>query len=956
MARMQSPPRPVARVTALAALPATIVALLRRLRTDWPVIGAVAGVTLVTSALFAAIPPAFNRMSDDGLRSAIASAKSFNKNVQMTRAGAIRAGDAGVQQAVDAASASFQGELPPALRATINRREFVADTVRMRVQEMPGQPVFSIPRFITMRYQSGVDQQVRLVDGRLPARTSDTLPAPESAQQPAVPIIEVALSPETARQIGVAVGDELLLLPDSEDALVKSTPSSLLRYLAIRVTGLVELQNLDGDYWFGDPRLDRAVEYDDGTVVRLYAYALYSPDAYNDVIDASAPLPLNYTFRYFIDPRRVDAGNLDTIATDVRKLDALYPSLAFTRPGDVSVRTGLSAIFRRFGAQRDLSESILALASIGLLAVALTVIGLVAGLSAERRRDSIALVRSRGASTAQVLLGQAAESLTLALPAALGGWLAAVTLVGGRGSRWALPLALGIALATTALAVVAMLPLARRNPRQRDRPDASARAASLSPRRVAAEACVALLAVAGIYLLRRRGLSASSSVGQGGGFDPYLAAVPVLVGLAVGIVVLRIFPLPVRILAWLAALRRDLVPSLGFRRVARQPSVTALPLLVLLLAVAVAVFSSAMLRSIERGQVRTSWETVGAAYRVDAFPGTTLYSAIDLRGVAGVEAIAEALEASNMVIVSRTPTLGRFNLLAIDAPSYAAVTSGTPVDAKFPDALLRAPAGVDLGSPNNPIPVIVSRRWVADPAVGPGATFAFKVQDRELTFIVSQVRDVWLTLPRDQAFVVAPLASIRAAMGRRTVRANTLYLRAPASSRGELASTLAAQSGSTTLVSRAAEYNAIHDAPLISGVASGFRVAMGMSAAYSMLTVVVALALTASARARDLAFLRTLGLSERQSIGLAAFELTPPVVVALVSGIGLGVLIARLIEPGINLTAFTGPGVPTPIVIDWLAIGLLSLGLIVLVALAVWSVGAVARRANLGSALRLGDE
>jgi putative ABC transport system permease protein len=422
------------------------------------------------------------------------------------------------------------------------------------------------------------------------------------------------------------------------------------------------------------------------------------------------------------------------------------------------------------------------------------------------------------------------------------------------------------------------------------------------------------------------------------------------------LLVLRIFPLPVRLFAWLASLRRDLVPSLALRRVARQPAVTALPLLVLLLAVAVAVFSSVMLHSIESGQVRTAWQTVGADYRVDPVAGGSLYTGVDLTGKAGIEAVAQAFNAPDQVLSSKVPTFGQLNFLAIDAPNYEQVTHGTPVDPHFSGALLREPEGQDIGTPSNPLPAIVSSNWVQNAAPRPGDTFAIKLQGREVSFVVSQVRDDFITLPKQEPFVVATLPSLQAVFADRPLRATNLFLRAPASSGAAIDAILSQQSSATRLVSRADEYAKVHDAPLISGTARGFQIGVLLAAAYSTLAIVIALALTARTRARDLAFLRTLGLSEPQAIGLVAVELGPPIAVALAVGVAMGVGIARLIEPGIDLTAFTGPDVPVPLLVDWSTVLVLAIGLIVIVSAAVWLVGAAARRANLGAALRLGDE
>ena len=939
----------------LTSLPATVVALLLRLRSDLPVVGTVAGVTLVTAFIFAAIPLSFNRMSDNGLRQAVSSAPSYLKNIQATHADQLRATD-DVDTALDVEAAKFEHNLAPSIQGAIDHREVVVDSPRFTVRDLPDQPAFPFPRFITLRYQSNLAPHTTLISGRLPAPTTDTMPVNASNGQTQAPVIEIALSPETARQLGVQLGQTLLLLPDSDDPLARATAQSQLGFVAVHIVGLVDVIDVKNDYWFGDVRIDQASVFDDGNQVRIYAYASFARDAYPTVLPSVSPLALSYSWRYFVDQAHFSAGNVGNLARDMRKLDAQYPGTSFGRPTDYAVRTGLSAIFKTFQRQRALTESILSLASIGLLAVAVTVLGLVAGLSAERRRDTVALVRSRGASSFQVLSAQAAESLALTVPVAVVGYLLAVALIAKRGSGLSPLLALGIALSVTLLSVAAAMPLARRGLQQLERGDTGAKASRLSPRRVAFEAFVVVLAVAGVYLLRRRGLSANSSAIEVGGFDAYLAAVPVLVGLATGLVVLRLFPLPVRLLAWLASLRRDLLPSLGLRRVSRQPAVTALPLLVLLLAVAVAVFSSVMLHSIQAGQVRSAWETVGADYRVDPVAGGSLYSALNPATVPGVEAVAPAYDVPDQVLASKVPTFGQVNFFAIDAPNYQRVAGGTPVDPHFPTALLREPEGQGLGTPSNPIPAIVSRRWVQDGTPHPGDTFAIKIQGREVSFVVSQVRDNFTTLPKDEPFIVTTLPSLQAVFADRPLRATNLFLRAPANAFADIEAALTQQSSATSLVSRDREYAKVHDAPLISGTALGFQIGVLLAAGYSTLAIVIALALTARARARDLAFLRTLGLSEAQSIGLVAVELGPPIAVALVVGVAMGVGIARLIKPGLDLTAFTGQGVAVPLRIDWATVIVLAIGLIVIVSAAVWAVGAAARRANLGAALRLGDE
>jgi putative ABC transport system permease protein len=61
------------------------------------------------------------------------------------------------------------------------------------------------------------------------------------------------------------------------------------------------------------------------------------------------------------------------------------------------------------------------------------------------------------------------------------------------------------------------------------------------------------LAIAGAVLLRERGVRGASSAGGLTEADPLLAAVPALVGVAAALVVVRVLPYPMRLLAALAA-------------------------------------------------------------------------------------------------------------------------------------------------------------------------------------------------------------------------------------------------------------------------------------------------------------------------------------------------------------------------------------------------------------------
>ncbi|MYZ41268.1 ABC transporter permease, partial [Streptomyces sp. SID4917] len=96
-------------------------------------------------------------------------------------------------------------------------------------------------------------------------------------------------------------------------------------------------------------------------------------------------------------------------------------------------------------------------------------------------------------------------------------------------------------------------------------------AARPSRRRTVAELTLLLLAVASVAALRRRGTS-NSSAGAG---DLLVSAAPVLVALIAALVLVRLYPLPLRHAARPAARLRGAVGFLALARAGRSSSATA---------------------------------------------------------------------------------------------------------------------------------------------------------------------------------------------------------------------------------------------------------------------------------------------------------------------------------------------------------------------------------------------
>jgi putative ABC transport system permease protein len=581
-------------VNPVRSLTAAVLLGVWRLRSDLAFGAAVFGVVGLTAFVFAAAPRALNARADEGLRFSVAQANPYERNVEVDQVGRIApAAGSDPLASVRAAGERYEGRFAPSVREVVAGRRDAVQTVRFLVVNAPGVPgPAGTTRYMTMRFLSDATHHVRLTAGRFPRAGASDAAIPFRGEQHTGPAVEVALSAPAAQLMSLGVGDLVFLAPDTQDTLVRDVPLSEHRFLAARVTGIFDARSGDAE-WLYESRLGRPEIRDTEFARLVFSYAFFAGDAYADVSAAMRPFPLRYEWRYDIDASHFDAAGFDRFAADVRRLDAEFGETTYGQTVGVGVRTGLSAVLESFRRDRDAAGAAVAVAATGLFAVALAVVGLLALLAVHRTADAVALVRSRGGSTVQVLGAEWVQGLAIAAPAGAIGYGAAL-LTGGRPSALSVWLVVGIVLGAACVLALAALGPARRPPALRVREEAAP--VAVSPRRAALEGLIVVLALVGVYLLRRRGLA------NEGGFDVYLAAVPLLLGLAAGILAVRLYPFPARALAVGAGRRADLVPALAFRRASRQATVTAAPVLVVLLAVSVAVFADAMAASLARAQ------------------------------------------------------------------------------------------------------------------------------------------------------------------------------------------------------------------------------------------------------------------------------------------------------------------------------------------------------------------
>jgi putative ABC transport system permease protein len=921
-----------------------VAALLRRLRVERGVAVLLFVLVAVTSLAVAAGPRLFNRVADDGLRYEAGRGTAIQRNFQFTVAGSIPSSDDDPFARVGARGDAILGRLPVLVQDLISEDRFVVDAVRFGIVDPP-----RFTTFVTLRQQDGLETQTDLAEGRWPVRVD-----PETiADEDAPPRFEIAISDATAEATQLAVGNRVAANVDPNDPLLRNLFPRPSTAVEIDVVGRFSVRDPVASYWYDDRGLDEAAIGGTDDAPIAFATAVFAPDAYVDVLGLG--LPLRYRWRLFVDVDRLDAGRLEVLAADLRRIEAANNTTGALRPGLTQFHSGLPDIIDRYRDQRSTSEAALSVAALGPMTVAAGAVGLIGVLIVQRRRPALALARGRGASAGQLLATQLWEGLLVTVPAAVVGLLVATALIPSRSSELSSTGAILVALGATALLLGATWPLARRARRdlERDAPPVF----RLAPRRLVFEALIIGLSLTAAWLLRERGVAGDGQGEAGRGFDPFLAASPLLIGVSVGLLTIRLYPIPVQALGWLGARRRDLVPVLGLRNLGRHPTAGYLPVLILMLTVAIGTFSSVLAVSIERSQSEVSWRDVGADYRIETTARGGLDPRVDPRGVPAVEVVAAGLVESDALISAvpgrRFPVL----LQAVEASAYNEVLSGSPIETNVAAFIDAPPTTSEAGTAEAPIPVVLSTRLPpGSPQIPLGTAIEITVRGRPMTFVVSGIRDTFPGIGRLEPFAIAPYESIAAGWTGPEFRPNVYLVHAPEAADESIRAVAASASGSQQLVSRYDRYAQMHDAPLVAAVTNGFVLALAVALAYAALAIVSVVVLHAQRRSREVAFLRTLGMTDRQLAGLTVVEQGLPVILALAVGVGLGLALAWLLEPGIDLDAFSAPGAVVSLQVDWLSVAVVAVSIVGVVVLAVAFSSWFARRLDLGYALRMGEE
>jgi len=860
----------------------------------------VAALVLITVLIAASVPRLLGRASDTALHEEIAAAAAPSRNLELVQYGRIKVGDSDPLGAVEAAGTALEARYPEPIPSLVASQGLVVDTPLFHPSSGTG-----LDAVVDLRIQQDVTGHIRLVAGRLPTGATRTIddPTPGASKDSKLTVLEVATSSETAAKLGVSVGGQLVMGGEKSDPLAANRGVRL----AVDLVGTYDVIDPDEPFWINDQSVDRTYTYALQEFVEYVgATFLLDPAAYPALLGAteSSGLPLGYHWRSYVSPAAIQSTQIDALSDALRRAETIYPPSTpvlsanggFSGPqhmSPASLQTDLLQLLALHSARWQSGATILTILWTGAGLVVLASLALVAEVIARRRRIALAIVTRRGASAGQLGAAVLGEALVLVLPAAIAGTILAIVLEPGSDLAPTLVVA-----GVVALGAIVLIALATRRNRGDGSADRARRTSRAGSGRLVAEALIVTLAIVGAVLLRGRSSASTGTPVTAGhlaapaGADPFLAAAPALVGLAAGVIAVRLLPFVLGGLARLLARRRGVVGVLGLRRAAREGSVAAV-LVVALTATTVGAFASGLLDQIDAGATSAAWQAIGADVQVTS--SSANLATLAARRLPGVE--AEAVVGSLTVALSNGASR---TLVAVDPAAVNAVAAGTPADPAFPAAML-APA-------SGPIPAIVSSA-----TVGPGGTTAITVGQLFSVRIGSQpvqlqavaVRDGYPSLPAGTPFVVVSSRQLGAISADDVPPPTAVLLRGPTLTVAGLQASVADLLG-TTVTSEAATEAGLHGAPAVTAVTIGILTGAIAVFAYGLLTIVLAIALDTASRRRETARLQILGLSTRQALSLVLVEFAPAVVVGVLAGLGLGVALIEFVGPGLGLPTVLG--------------------------------------------------
>ncbi|MBN1812274.1 MAG: FtsX-like permease family protein [Anaerolineae bacterium] len=809
-------------------------------------------------------------------------------------------------------------------------RYFSTDSLRLFPQ---GDGVYNDPDralgFVDFSWASDFQDHITVVEGNFPA-------VADSAYDSAV---EVLVSEELSLEWGLQVGEEytaFVRLETEDDREINVT-------IPVRIAGIWRATDPTEEYWF----------YSTSSL----AEELFVPEeTFLRRIDPEMEQGVDLGLWYLLaDGSEVYADDVNNLLSRIiatrQRTSAILPGAGL----DVSPEDDLQA-YRR---STTVLTFLLYAFSVPIVGLLLVFIGLVVGLSVGQKRNEIAVLRSRGATSLQIigisiLEGVLMGIVSVAIGLVVGRWLA--LLIGRSRSflDFSLPgqLRAGVTLATVRFGVAAIVLalFAQLGPtlsaaRHTVVTYKQERARTLRKpwwQRAWLDVLLLIPTVYGFYVLDQQQGVVTAVAGERAAADPFqnplLLLVPALGIFALALFILRILPTVMTAVAWVASRLTNTVGLLlAARHLSRTPGFYVAPLILLILTLSLSAFTASLAQTLDTQLYAQTYYQVGSSLRL-AEQGDCLHYTASIPPECDLTVppphwsflpVAEHLNVEGVTAASR---VGDFNavtnlsggiqigtFLGIDRESFVQV-------AFWRDDF----ASQSLGELMNQLAltqngVLIPSEFAAQHALNVGDFFRLEVRGIkgvEMDVQVVGKFDMFPTwYPDDGPLFVGNLDYFFEQAGER-LNYDVWLATEPDADYEQIE--LAVRDLGVNVISREAPLPEIYEEqrrPERQGLFGVLSVGFLASAVLTVLGFLLYAFFSFRRRFIELGVLRAIGLSAAQMTVFLAWELAFLLLVGAVAGTGLGAWVSHLFIPYLQ----SGTGVeaqfpPFVVAIDWIAI------------------------------------
>ncbi len=563
----------------------------------------ITGVVL-SAGLMASVFLYSDAIRDLGLKHALEGQPALALDIHVRSSGKVTPGDYDSRKtSMDGLLAAYAGDIT---RETVhfgNSASFYLTP--------PGAPVPTAddrPR-AHFQFVDELAKHTRVVEGR--AAVMPTPAQPGESQH-----IEAVIGKASADALGITPGQTFELHATWRDDVGT---------VIVTVVGFLEPIDANEEYWAGEPDRFRV----DTPRWPTYPFFLDEAALTHGLAPYLPSMDLSLNALAMVDRGHIDSTNADAVEGRLRALNSeVTAKIQYSR-----METTIPDTISNYREKLFFTRLPLFVVMIQVVGIVLFYLVMVSTMVIERQTGEIALLKSRGASTGQVLTVFALEALGMCLFAVVAGPLIAVgaiALLGltppffdlSSGELLRVPLsggAVGLAALGALLAFFALVWPAYRACRYsitNYKQEISRPPTQPVFLRYYLDLVVMGIGAIAFYQLRQHGSFATESVFGGLSADPILLATPSLLILLTALVFLRLFPLTLRLVALLTKSLSGSTISVGLTRMVRSPVQHSRLILLLILTTAVGVFAAGFRATLDQGYEDRAAYQAGAEVRI----------------------------------------------------------------------------------------------------------------------------------------------------------------------------------------------------------------------------------------------------------------------------------------------------------------------------------------------------